>query len=38
MLRRILFSMMLLTQAVGIASVLTYEPIPICWPCPDEAR
>jgi len=38
MLLRILFAMMLLSQAVGIASVLTYEPIPLCFPCPDEAR
>ena len=37
MLRRIVFAMFLLTQAFGLASVVTYDPIPQCFPCP-EAR
>jgi len=38
MLRRILFATLLLTQAFTVASVLEYDPIPSCWPCPDEVR
>jgi hypothetical protein len=35
MLRRIVFAMFLLTQAFGLASVVNYDPIPICDPCSD---
>lgn len=37
MLLRLLFATFLLAQVVGMASVVTYEPIPQCFPCP-EAR
>jgi hypothetical protein len=32
---RILFAVLLLAQAFGVASVMDSEPIPICFPCPD---
>jgi hypothetical protein len=35
MLRRILFAALLLTHAFGLASVVTYDPIPSCFPCPE---
>lgn len=38
MLRRILLATLLLSQAFTVASVLQYDPIPICFPCPDGVR
>jgi hypothetical protein len=36
MLLRILFAMLMLAQAFGVASVVIEDPIPTCWPCPDS--
>jgi len=38
---RLLFAILLIAQTLGIATAaapVTSDPIPACWPCPDDPQ
>lgn len=38
---RILFAILLVAQTLGIATAaapVEHDPIPTCWPCPDDPK